>query len=103
MMERIRHEVLTQAKIANVLISGSHTHHGPVIELTDRPGFGKGKFDSAVAYSKKLPTLLISSLASESAPASSTFSFVAYFVTYSKHANQPIQPGKDDARPYRRL
>jgi len=58
MMEQIRHSILEKAKIAHVLISGSHTHHGPVIELTDRKGFGKGKFDAAVAYSKKLPQLI---------------------------------------------
>ena len=38
---------------------------------------------SSSSSSSKLPTLLISSLSSVSAPASSTFSFVAYFETYS--------------------
>lgn len=36
--------------VEHVLISGSHTHHGPVIELLDEEGYGKGKFDEAVAY-----------------------------------------------------
>jgi neutral ceramidase len=58
MMEQIRREIGEKAKIEYVMISGSHTHHGPVIELTDRPGFGKGKYDSAVAYAKKLPQLI---------------------------------------------
>jgi hypothetical protein len=40
------------------MIAGSHSHHGPVIELTDREGFGRGKYDDAVAYSKQLPVLL---------------------------------------------
>jgi neutral ceramidase len=62
MMEKIRHALLEKAKIAHVLISGSHTHHGPVLELTDRPGFGKGKFDKAVAYSNKLPDLIIEAI-----------------------------------------
>ena len=62
MMEKIRRAIAEKAKIDNVLISGSHTHHGPVIELTDRPGFGKGKFDKAVAYSKKLPDLIIEAI-----------------------------------------
>jgi hypothetical protein len=57
MMERIR-GLVSARKIANVLICGSHTHHGPVIELTDRPGYGKGKFDDAVAYAGKLPDLI---------------------------------------------
>jgi hypothetical protein len=59
MMTRIRQEIAARAGIRHVLISGSHTHHGPVIELLDEPGLGKGKFDAAVAYSQKLPDLLI--------------------------------------------
>jgi hypothetical protein len=44
------------------MIAGSHTHHGPVIELTDRAGYGKGKFDGAVQYSQHLPQLLIEAI-----------------------------------------
>lgn len=62
MMKVIRQEIADKAGIRHVLITGSHTHHGPVIELTDEPGFGKGKFDVAVAYSKKLPELLVSAI-----------------------------------------
>ena len=62
MMEQIRKEVAEQAGVGHVMIAGSHTHHGPVIELTDRDGFGKGKFDDAVAYSKRLPELLIEAI-----------------------------------------
>ena len=58
MMKIIRQEIADKAGIRHVLITGSHTHHGPVIELTDEPGLGKGKFDVAVEYSKKLPHLL---------------------------------------------
>jgi neutral ceramidase len=59
MMVQIRKEIGAEGiKVGHVLISGSHTHHGPVIELTDEPGFGKGKFDAAVAYSQKLPGML---------------------------------------------
>ncbi|APW62863.1 neutral/alkaline non-lysosomal ceramidase N-terminal domain-containing protein [Paludisphaera borealis] len=57
MMDRIR-SLVSARKIDTVLICGSHTHHGPVLELTDRPGYGQGKFDDAVAYAKKLPDLL---------------------------------------------
>ena len=57
MMKIIREEIAAKAGIRHVLITGSHTHHGPVIELTDEPGFGQGKFDVAVEYTKKLPQL----------------------------------------------
>ena len=62
MMEQIRKAVAERAGVGYVMIAGSHTHHGPVIELTDREGFGKGKFDDAVAYSKRLPELLIEAI-----------------------------------------
>ena len=62
MMKIIREEIAAKAGIRHVLITGSHTHHGPVIELTDEPGLGKGKFDVAVEYSKKLPQLLVEAI-----------------------------------------
>lgn len=62
MMKVIRQEVAEKAGIRHVLITGSHTHHGPVIELTDEEGLGKGKFDTAVAYSQKLPGMLVEAI-----------------------------------------
>ncbi|MFO0888446.1 MAG: hypothetical protein U0790_04780 [Isosphaeraceae bacterium] len=58
MMARIRQKIAARG-IDALLICGSHTHHGPVIELTDEDGAGKGKFDDAVAYSQSLPEKLI--------------------------------------------
>ena len=62
MMKTIREEIAAKAGIRHVMITGSHTHHGPVIELIDEPGLGKGKFDVAVAYSQKLPGLLVEAI-----------------------------------------
>ncbi len=59
MMNVIRREAAEKAGIRHVLITGSHTHHGPVIELTDEEGLGKGKFAAAVAYSRALPEMLV--------------------------------------------
>ncbi|MBX9792014.1 MAG: neutral/alkaline non-lysosomal ceramidase N-terminal domain-containing protein [Pirellulales bacterium] len=58
MMTKIR-EALKPLGIEHVIISGSHSHHGPVIELTNNPGRGKGTFDASVAYAEKLPDLLV--------------------------------------------
>ena len=58
MMQLIRREIAEKAGIRHVMITGSHTHHGPVIELIDEPGLGQGKFPVAIAYSQKLPHLL---------------------------------------------
>ncbi len=62
MMTIIRREIADKAGIRHVLISGSHSHHGPVIELIDEPGLGKGKFDAAVAYSQELPHRLVQAI-----------------------------------------
>ncbi len=53
-LRRIREQVSKQANIEATFIAGSHTHHGPVVELSDRPSRGKGRFDSAVRYSEQL-------------------------------------------------
>ena len=58
MMDEIRAAIREKAHIEHVLIVGSHTHHGPVLELTDREGFGKGRFDQALGYLKSLPGML---------------------------------------------
>jgi Neutral/alkaline non-lysosomal ceramidase, N-terminal len=62
MMAIIRKELAERAGIRHVLISGSHSHHGPVIELVDEPGLGKGTHDAAVAYSRTLPRLLVDAI-----------------------------------------
>ena len=59
MMLRIREAIKANSGVEFVMISGSHTHHGPVIELLDQPGKGKEKFDDAVAYARELESKLI--------------------------------------------
>ncbi len=49
-LQRIRARIKEQAGIENSIIAGSHTHHGPVLELTDQEGKGKGRFDAALRY-----------------------------------------------------
>lgn len=62
MMEVIRTTIREKAKIEHVLIVGSHTHHGPVLELLNRDGFGKGRFDAAIGYLESLPEMLASTI-----------------------------------------
>ena len=59
MMDRIRAAVKATSGVTFVMLSGSHTHHGPVLEMQDKEGMGKGKFDDAVAYVKTLEGKLI--------------------------------------------
>jgi len=62
MIDQIRSAISAGAGIEHVMISGTHTHHGPCIELIDREGFGKGNFDKAVAYNEKLPELIVEAI-----------------------------------------
>jgi hypothetical protein len=57
--DRIIDAVREKAGVTQIMMSGSHTHHGPVIELQDEEGKGKGKFDDAVAYRAELEQKLI--------------------------------------------
>ncbi|MEQ1830660.1 MAG: hypothetical protein ABL921_32210, partial [Pirellula sp.] len=59
MLTRIRVAIKEKSNVSFILISGSHTHHGPVIELLDEPGKGKGRFDDAVAYATELEAKII--------------------------------------------
>ncbi|MFO7975653.1 MAG: hypothetical protein R6V12_13570, partial [Candidatus Hydrogenedentota bacterium] len=58
-VERIRAAVNEIAGVGFILLVGSHTHHGPVLELKDEPEKGKGVYDDAVAYTKALESKLI--------------------------------------------
>jgi neutral ceramidase len=61
-MERIRKAILDEFKIEWVMLCGSHTHHGPVIELRDREGEGKGRFDDAVTYAADLEAKIVQAI-----------------------------------------
>jgi hypothetical protein len=58
-LQRIRAEVKSKAQIDVSFIAGSHTHHGPVLELFDAPGRGRGRFDAAIRYNQQLEQALI--------------------------------------------
>jgi neutral ceramidase len=61
MMEKIRRTISEDAKIEHVLICGSHTHHGPMIEISDREGLPP-KYAPAVDYNAKLPDLIVEAI-----------------------------------------
>src|SRR5438105_11473142 len=53
-LQAIRQRIKSEAGIDYSFIAGSHTHHGPVLELTDEVGKGKGKFDATLRYYKEM-------------------------------------------------
>jgi len=61
-LQRIRERIRTEAGIGWSFIAGSHTHHGPVVELTDDPGRGRGRFEAAIRYGKQLEDAIVSAI-----------------------------------------
>jgi neutral ceramidase len=97
MMEEIRTRIREKAQIEHVLVVGSHTHHGPVLELTDRDGFGKGKFDDAVGYLKTVPEMISSTIieaASQLKPAKMGINTTE--VPYNRNRHSKRQPAARD-------
>ena len=93
MMAKIR-EALKPLGIEHVIISGSHSHHGPVIELTNKPGRGKGTFDASVAYAEKLPDLLIEVIREADAarkPAKIGLGTRMHSLNRNRHTKQPTR------------
>jgi hypothetical protein len=58
-LQAIRNAIKEQAGIDASFIAGSHTHHGPVLELYDEPGRGKGRYDASIRYNKQLEESII--------------------------------------------
>ena len=98
MMKMIRDEIAAKAGIRHVLITGSHTHHGPVIELVDEPGLGKGKFETAIVYCQKLPHLLIEAiLGADKNKKPARLGIATEAVTLNRNRHTKRQPKATDA------
>jgi len=61
-LQIIRKRIKDEAGIDYSFIAGSHTHHGPVLELSDAPGKGAGKFDASLRYYKKLEDGIVAAI-----------------------------------------
>ncbi len=61
-LQRIRQRILAAAGISHSLIAGSHSHHGPVLELSDETGKGKGRFDAAIRYYRELEDNIVGAI-----------------------------------------
>jgi neutral ceramidase len=53
-LQSIRERIAKEAGIRHSFIAGSHTHHGPVLELSNSEGKGKGRFDPTLRYYEQL-------------------------------------------------
>src|SRR5215475_13676006 len=61
-LQRIRQQIKAEAGIEYSFIAGSHTHHGPVVELTDEPRKGQGRFDAALRYYKQMEDAIVAAI-----------------------------------------
>jgi hypothetical protein len=61
-LQNIRRRIKDEAGIEYSLIAGSHTHHGPVLELTGEPGKGQDRFDAALRYYKQLEDAIVAAI-----------------------------------------
>src|SRR5499427_4722623 len=61
-LQTIRQRIKAEAGIEYSFIAGSHTHHGPVLELTDEPGKGRGRFDAALRYYREMEDAIVAAI-----------------------------------------
>ncbi|MDY0170283.1 MAG: neutral/alkaline non-lysosomal ceramidase N-terminal domain-containing protein [Thermoguttaceae bacterium] len=61
-LNAIRTQIREEAGIEASFIAGSHTHHGPVVELADRPGRGRGRFDATLRYQEHLQNQIVAAV-----------------------------------------
>lgn len=61
-LQNIRQRIKADAGVEYSFIAGSHTHHGPVLELSDENGKGKGRFDAALEYIKELEDAIVAAI-----------------------------------------
>jgi neutral ceramidase len=61
-LQQIRSRIKAEAGIDYSFIAGSHTHHGPVLELVDEPGKGKGRFDAAIRYYRHMEDAIVTAV-----------------------------------------
>ncbi|MCI0525195.1 MAG: hypothetical protein L0Y75_08045, partial [Acidobacteria bacterium] len=61
-LQRIRQRIKSVAGVEYSFIAGSHTHHGPVVELSDEAGKGKGRFDAALRYYREMEDAIVAAI-----------------------------------------
>jgi neutral ceramidase len=97
-LQRIRQRIKAEAGIEHSFIAGSHTHHGPVLELSDEPGKGRGRFDAALRYYKQLEDAVVAAILeadSKLAPAKIAVGSVA-LAGFNRNRHTKIEPKPSD-------
>jgi hypothetical protein len=61
-LQIIRKRIKDEAGIDYSFIAGSHSHHTPVLELSDEVGKGKGRFDASLRYYKQMEEQIVGAI-----------------------------------------
>jgi len=61
-LQRIRQRIKESAGIEHSMLAGSHTHHGPILEFSDQPNRGRGKFDAALRYYRQMEDAIVEAI-----------------------------------------
>ncbi|MDZ4688444.1 MAG: neutral/alkaline non-lysosomal ceramidase N-terminal domain-containing protein [Planctomycetaceae bacterium] len=95
-LQTIRQRIKAEAGIEHSFIAGSHTHHGPVLELTDREGKGKGRFNAALRYYQQLEDAIVATIVEADRklePAKiATGAMELDGFNRNRHTRQPVKP-----------
>ncbi len=95
-LQRIRQRIKAEAGIEHSFIAGSHTHHAPVLELTDEPGKGRGRFDAALRYYREMEEAIVAAIIEANkrlAPAKLAVGSVQLEAfNRNRHTKQPVKP-----------
>lgn len=97
MMESIKKQVRDEAGVTFVMMSGSHTHHGPVLELKNEDGKGRGKFDTALRYYQDLERELVGVIVDAAAKVEAAkIGWGSVDVTMNRNRHSDIEPKPRD-------
>jgi neutral ceramidase len=99
-LQRIRQRVKSEAGVEYSFIAGSHTHHGPVLELTNEDGKGKGRFDAALRYYHEMEDAIVAAIVeanSKLAPAKMAIGSIQLEgFNRNRHTKQAVKPSDRD-------
>src|SRR5262245_48788528 len=99
-LQRIRQRIKSEAGVEYSFIAGSHTHHGPVLELSDEAGKGKGRFDAALRYYREMEDAIVAAIVeanSKLAPAKMAVGSIQLEgFNRNRHTKQPVKPSDRD-------
>jgi neutral ceramidase len=61
-LQIIRKRIKDEAGIEHSFIAGSHSHHTPVLELSDEAGKGRGRFEASLRYYKQMEDGIVAAI-----------------------------------------